>query len=233
MPDELNKDDKGDGKSDGKIDVKDLPALIQTAVQTGISTAVDADRTRRQREELLAQANSQDDDDDDDVTDDKALEAMSRSELVDHIVKNVGKGIAKQLKGVSRDTESVRITAQKEKIIQQVTDAREKFPDFDEWKTEMLGRAKSHPDLTPEELYHIVRAEDPTKSDKIKETSAEKKKKEDDKKGEEEGQAFGGLTPTSRTATNKSGKMNAKDAADSAWETAMSGVPAEVIGTGN
>lgn len=199
-----------------------LPRAVQDAVMGGLREFAQEQQDNR----AVAPKNP---DPEPDPEPEPDLESMSRKELIAYMEKKFGSTVEKALKPLKDNVDSTSAEAQRERINRQVNEAAQKHADFWEWTDEMRGKAKTHPSLSVEELYTLVRHENPEKAKQIDTKMAEK---EADKKKETQPETprFGGLTPTSGTKTQKTEKMDSKTAAQAAWDEVMSQVPKEFIG---
>jgi hypothetical protein len=95
-------------------------------------------------------------------------DSMSRPELVAHIVGTIGEqmkaAIADALKPVAERLGGVETQVVTGTVTQQLERARAEHKDFNDWKDEMVGLAKTHPSLSIPQLYALARAENPTKA---------------------------------------------------------------------
>lgn len=192
----------------------DLPNHLQSAVMNGIRTTV---------QEQNAQQQQQPPQDEPDPTDDE-LESMSRKDLLAYIEKKFSKTVQSQLKPLQENLQNTSQETERTRIQQQVKEAETSHPDFWEWKTEMGELVQRYPNLSVNDLYTLARANNADKARQLDEARAEKEKPA------QQQPRFGGLTPTSGTQTQRTGEMDTKTAAESAWDEVMSGLPKDLIG---
>lgn len=205
---ELAKTVKGLGEG-----IKGLSGLGETlkSLKTDIEGLKKGDDTKRKKKQV-----------------DPNLELMSRAELVQHVMSQIGDIIEDKVKPLSENITKVDQGVRTSEAQKQLKAAMKKHPDFLEWKEEiqeLVGRVSG---LSPEEAYDMVRYRNPKKAQELDEKykSEEEKKKEEEakKKKEKKANPFGGLTPTSGEVTEEDGKKHSKeDAAELAWQKVFGG----------
>lgn len=156
----------------------------------------------------------------------EALEDMNNAQLVDHIVERMTSEllpvISEKIDGLDQKTTRSDLKGQVEKM-------QGDHEDFWQWQQEMTAIAKVHPDLPINRLYELARAENPDKVVEIDKKAEETKKAAEKEEGSKE-PPFGGLTPTSGvTIPDGEAAKTIKEAAESAWDTAMADVPAHML----
>lgn len=96
------------------------------------------------------------------------FEAMSRPELVAHIVGTVGEAvraqIAEALGPVSNQLSGLQIQVTTKSAAESVERLRSTHKDFNDWKDEMIGLTKVHPTLDIPALYTLARGSNSTKA---------------------------------------------------------------------
>src|SRR5205807_4154692 len=78
------------------------------------------------------------------------FEAMSQKELVDYILQTVRGEVRQAVVPVAQE-------AQFREMQSQVKEASGKYPDFWDYKEDMVKLAKQHPTLTAEQAYHLAK----------------------------------------------------------------------------
>lgn len=235
-------DDKIDGLTKAFGDMtkmlNGLPGQIGASVTGGIQSLA-----RQERDAQTKKAKDAEDDDDDEtpMPSGNDLEKLTRTEFANHMMGQLGKVLDKKLKPF-QDSLSTNIEAgQREKVGTKFEAARKAHPDFDKWKDEMGELVQSRGYLDPEELYILVRANNPDKTKELDqeatkhEEAVKQKKQEDDKeaKGRDaEKPKFLGLLPTSggKPADGEPQHKTAKEAAAAAYDEVMGGIPESLIG---
>lgn len=162
-----------------------------------------------------------------DPIDSDELETMPREKFMGVILDKVKATFEEGLKPLRDDFKTDRENRLRESVGEMVLKAQEKHKDFWSWKEEMAEMSKTHPSLTPEDLYVLVKSRDPDKSKQL-----------DEKHKEEEVKAnpppkpskYGGLPPASGGVTIPRRDMKFEEAAEAAWDSAMRSVPASVVG---
>lgn len=160
------------------------------------------------------------DDKSDTTTDDNEVDvdALDNRGLLKHMTGEISKllePIQKQLSHSDTKIEQTRASSEVEK-------AASSYNDFYDFKGEIEERIKANPNLSVDDAYHLAKVHNPEKVIALQEAAQkiEDDKKEEDKK--EEKSAFGGLLPTS-TIGEPNQRMEAKEAANNAWDETMAG----------
>ena len=229
-------EENGKGKGDDKLDLgqltealKGLPEGVQNAVKDAIKE-VSGDQQRAAAAAAAAAAKAAEADDDDDNDDpDFDVERVNNTELVNYIEKRITKTINKALKPISERLESTSTDAETDRVRREFQKAKDDFPDFMEWKDEMVPIINAHPELSAEDVYLLARAKNPDKRKEVDEKIGKGKEKKDGKEQLDKKKAFGGLLPTSGSSVEKDGKKNAKDAALGAWDEVMGQVDSSLL----
>jgi hypothetical protein len=96
------------------------------------------------------------------------FEAMSRPELVAHIVGTVGEAVraqlAAQLDPLHQQVTNLQTTIATGNAVKDRDMLVEKHKDFGEWKDDMIALAREHPTLALPALYTLARGSNPTKA---------------------------------------------------------------------
>lgn len=192
----------------------ELPTHVQNAVMNGIRTSVQEQNASRQPEPEQADPDPSDDE----------LESMSRKDLLAYIERRFSKTVQSQLRPLQENLQTTSQETERTRIQQQVKEAEQAHPDFWEWRQEMGELVQKYPGLSVDDLYTLARARNAEKAQQLDAARAEKEKPA------QQQPRFGGLTPTSGTHTQRSGEMDSKTAAESAWDEVMSGLPKDLIG---
>ena len=206
--------------------LKGLPEGVQKAVGDAIREASGEARAAS----AAAAAASASDDDDLSGDEDIDVEKLSRVDLVKHIDNRLARTIAKALKPIQDKLEVTSTDAETDRVRREFAGAKDKFPDFMEWRDEMKDIITAHPDLSAERIYRLARSENPDKVKELDGKSKEGKDKEGEKELSEKARAFGGLMPTSGTSLEKDGKKQPKEAGLAAWEQTMGLVDPKILG---
>lgn len=163
------------------------------------------------------------------------IEGYSNSQLVglignlmQHVVTD---SLGKMEANIDKKISGVSSLATRTTLEQQYTKAAAKFSDFDEWK-EDIDKALRDPEqrekfagLTMEDAYHIIKARNPEKAQKLEDSRKEAEaKKQEEESGKDKKTPFSGLLPTSGVGQTTDTKMNASEAAEKAYEEHLSGV---------
>lgn len=141
------------------------------------------------------------------------LERMSRKDLVKHILSAMQEQLIKPLSESMKAQQEGLVAEKTRKEIEEAS----KDKHFWEYEAEMTALAKTHPDLSIDELYALARHKSPEKTQKLDEVKA---KEEADRKAEEEKNKepeFLGLFPTSGKAES-GGKLKPDEAVRKAWD---------------
>lgn len=170
-------------------------------------------------------------DPDDEIDPNFDLEKATRKELVEFMTKGLVSEVNKLLKPIQEQISENSTTAQRANLANEADKARAKYPDFDEFKTEMGGLIKTNPGLSLERLYLLARAENSDKAAEL--DKAAKEKDEQENKNSAETEPFGGFFPPglSDNKEESKGKMTQNEAAEDAWDKAMADVPTSAFGT--
>lgn len=161
------------------------------------------------------------------------LESLSRKDLVDVIVGKVASEIESKLGQVDERINNASETATRSGLVLLLRDAREKYPDFDEWESEIRAVAKEQPNTTPERAYLIARGENPEKAKEL-ETKLDEKNKADEAAAGSSKEKFGGLQSGGggESSADPDGKMTPVDAADKAFAEVFDGISETIYGGG-
>jgi hypothetical protein len=142
------------------------------------------------------------------------LEALPRAQFAEyianrtikHMEKTVVKPLKEQLQQVTLNTSNVEIRTA-------VEAAKAKYPDFMDYKDDMIALARTHTSLPPEDLYLLAR----TKSGKAP-VAAKPSKGADDTPPKVPKIRFGGLKPANGgEGGDRNRKMSVEDALHAAW----------------
>jgi len=99
------------------------------------------------------------------------FEAMSRPELVAHIVGTIGEAvraqIAEALSPVADQLSGLQMQVTTKSATEQVEKLRSERKDFNDWKDEMIGLAKVHPTLDIPSLYTLARGSNAAKASSL------------------------------------------------------------------
>lgn len=221
--DQTNQNTSGEQQQDEKVPawVKDLKDSFQ-GLGTGINTLVElAKESRSTRQQPQPQTTEEDDEQPDgsDLLDEQQLELMPRSAFARRLMDSFSRTLEGKLEPLV-----TRIQEQGQTILTNhyVTEAEKfasKTKDFADWSEEMQEIAKDNPNLPISRIYAIARSENPTKA-------AEMAEKYKDKTQQEKSKLQGRKAPLSLSTTGAGGdvkntRMNAEDAAKSAWEESV------------
>ena len=234
-----DKDDKNDDNNKaltealGQLNktISGIPENVQKSVATGIAAAF--------KESGILQQNSsskkKEEEQEEEVKplNEDELEKMSRADFARHMGDNIAKSVMSQVtKAMKPLTERMaenEDAGERERLKTQIKEAREKYKDFDEFRKEIVASVEEYPNLSIEDHYKLVKADNPEKVKEIEEKIA-KEKEEEEKKAGTNKPAFGGLTPTSGEKAEETQHKTTKDAAEAAWEDTMSEIPTEMLG---
>ena len=238
MADSENGNGNGNGKDNGKgnegnqsLDLstlneglKGLPNKIQEAVQEAVVTALN---TVKDESNVEAQKRARDAADKDDDTD---VETMSNKELSDHILKQVTKAVGQLVKPLSERITGVQSGTEEDRIRAEAIAIAKEDPLFTQMGEEMAEVAKRHPDLSVRDIYSLAKINNPDKVNKLEEALKDEEEKKKSDAGEAPA-AFGGFLPTSgvKSSIEGVGKMNAKEAANKAFDEVMKDIPAHIL----
>lgn len=140
------------------------------------------------------------------------LEAMSRPELVAHIVGTISEAVKAQiadaLNPFAEQLNGLQHNVVTRTVEQEIATLRSSNKDFDDWKAEMVGLAKQHPTLGIPQLYRLARVENPAKAGELDKKYAPPAPKPTPR--------FGGLLDTGRSS-GASPPLSAKDAGIEAY----------------
>lgn len=99
------------------------------------------------------------------------FEAMSRPELVAHIVGTVGEAVraqlAEALNPLASQLTNLQTTVATGSAIKDRDALMDKNKDFNEWKPEMIALAKEHPTLSLPALYTLAKGSNPAKASSL------------------------------------------------------------------
>jgi len=147
------------------------------------------------------------------------LEKLSRSEFAQFLLDQVSGVVKESLNPIADKLGSVENRTHQDNIRGQVKDlttGENARKDFFDWQQEMSILSKDNPTLNVKQLYNLARTENPSKASDL---DKKYKEPEPEKKSE-----FGGLTPSSTVVVEKT-DMQANEAAETAFDKIMSGVP--------
>jgi hypothetical protein len=148
------------------------------------------------------------------------VEEMSREQFGDYILDKVNKeGLAPVREALQQDWAG----RTRDSLTNQVHTAAANHADFNKWHEEIKTITTAHPTMNVEEAYQLAVATNAEKASGINtelkqaaDTAAVEKAKEP---AEVVPITFGGLLPTSGITSDKEdGEMDAKDAANAAWD---------------
>lgn len=225
--DEAGDDGSDDGSSGDTVDVKELAATVQKLAGAvgGIHNNVKAltDSIASLRKPPSSEEEEEEEEEEDDGSN-VNLETMSRTDFANHLTKQFGKIVQKELGKLEKRVEQVDTETARERLVKDLNEAQEKHPDLSEWVSEIKELRKENPKLSIKRAIALAKAEDPEKAEKMKAKYGKKDEDGDEKsngKGQGKGKGFGGLPPGS-SRTEKDTRKTAGDAAESAWESALS-----------
>lgn len=99
------------------------------------------------------------------------LEAMSRPELVTHIVGVISQVVQQQLKAsldpLHEQVQHVQTVVATGDVQRDVARMRDAHKDFNDWKDEMVALSKVHPTLNIPDLYGLARVNNPAKAGEL------------------------------------------------------------------
>lgn len=231
MPDKPeSKDKKGEADLQKSLEalqgmIKDLPKGMQEGFRGALT---DFQRTQL---ELMEKQNSKPaaDDDEDEKVD---LDKLDRSEFAQWMLKGVMKEVNKALQPIGDAIKETRENQSKADVRREFEQVRAKNPDFDKWKPEMAKLYEANPSLGAQDLYDLAKTRNPDKVKELADEAAKDGKDGNEDKKDKKASPFGGFFPTN-TPSGEEGKaatdMEPKDAAEAAWESAMSEVPDAVM----
>ncbi len=200
--------------------INSLPETISKALGKGFESIKPAEPP---------QDDDDNDEDDEPPTNDVDLEELDRKQLVQHVHDSIMNGVKKELsahnKTMNEEITSTKQVVNQEQVKTEIKEAREKHDDLDEFREDIATLAKQHQSLSVEELYFLAKSKNPDKVEKLETARNEEKAEEEKKKPK-----FGGLTPTSSFETSNKGKMDKKEAIDTAWDETMGEVHSSFIG---
>lgn len=164
---------------------------------------------------------SRKDDDDppnkDDVNVD--LETMDRNQFAEHLSRNLLSVIKKEMfDPLSEQIKGTQGRVGKMSAQDELTAVMTKYKDFSDWREPISKRLKDNEQLNLEDAYKLARADDPKKAAELDAKYNPKPKTFDASLG------FFGYGESGSTDA-KSGKMDAKTAADAAWAETMANLP--------
>lgn len=148
-------------------------------------------------------------------------DTMTQADLAAHITGNVMKAfeakLNEMLRPLAQQIQQVQHSTATREVTQEVTAMRTEHKDFNEWKDEMLGLAKTHPTLGIRQLYNLVRAEN---SEKAKTLDARYNPPPPPPPPR-----WGGLSPSAPGATGAIPKLSREDAGKEAYREVASRHP--------
>jgi len=150
--------------------------------------------------------------------DDHELESLSRKEFLGRIEDRIISKIKEELvQPISQRLDSDKEEEIEREIREQLKQAEAQHPDFWEWKQEMADEVRKNPYLTPEDAYQLARIKNSQKADELDKKHKLGKYKDENPDATKKKPVFGGLTPTSSTSDEESGRMKPKEAAERAY----------------
>lgn len=212
--------------------LNDLPKQIGASVTGSIRGLMEEGRSQQQADQM-----DDDNEDDNPMPTGDELEKLTRADFANHMADQFGKVLDKKLKPFQESLSTTIEANERDKVGAKFNDARSAHSDFDSWRDEMGELVKTRGYLDPEELYILVRAQNPEKTKQIDE-GITKEKEETDKKDQEEASTKGqdkptflGLMPTSgATGEGEPQHKTSKEAATAAFDEIMGGIPESLIG---
>ena len=145
------------------------------------------------------------------------LETLSRADFAKFIIDNLNKQFTTRLEDIQKKLDETRSNVEAVDTKTTIKEFAATHKDFWDWQDELKAIVQETPGISIERAYKLVRAENPQKAAEL-----DKKYSGD---GGEQRKAFGGLTPTSGQ-TAKSTSKSPQEAAEAAWQQAMSGLEA-------
>ena len=161
------------------------------------------------------------------------LEGMDRMQYANYLINRIGREFNQQFVGPinGRLTEMDRRTLTNV-LAGEIESLKQKNPDFIEWKDEMIALSKVQPNLSPGQLYVLVKANNGEKVRKL----AEKYRPEEPKEGEPGFRptvikvGFGGMTPSMPSGRGaRPRNMPPGEAALSAWDQTVKDLGVEPV----
>lgn len=147
------------------------------------------------------------------------LETMDRSQFAEHMSKNLLQIIRKEMfEPLSEQIKGTQGRIGKMSAQDELSGMVEKHKDFADWREAMSQRLKGNEQLSLEDAYKLARADDPKKAAELDAKYNPKPKTFDATLG------FYGFGDSASTDA-KSGKMDAKQAAEAAWSETMANLP--------
>lgn len=182
-------------------------------VGKGINTLVKFAEQATQQFQAPPAAPVVEEEDGSDLLTSQDLEILPRRQFADRLMEAFQSNLEKALKPLEEGINRTAQTALVDKMASEAEKFAAKTPDFVEWGDEMMALAKAHPDLAISRIYAIAKTENPAKAAEM----AKKYAKPDEKPGQPR-KAPLSLSPASHSGEVKNQRMNAEDAARSAWE---------------
>lgn len=85
-------------------------------------------------------------------------DTASQRELVEYVTKKVANLIEQRVGEVDKQVKRQEYESQYEKAQREVQEAMKKYPDFSNYRTDMIEIAKKHPNISAEEAYLLAKA---------------------------------------------------------------------------
>ena len=149
---------------------------------------------------------------------DDDLESLSRKDLVALIENRLVNAVTENLKPVTEKISNVEQNVNASSLQRQVSEAKGKYKDFDNYAQDMLSLHKQpqYKLLDVDSLYQIAKAKDPSKAYKEPEPEPQVVNKKPE---------FGGFFPSSAAARDpeRNKSMSRKEAVESAWNEIFGG----------
>ena len=152
---------------------------------------------------------------------DDDIEDMSQTQLVNHMLSEVGKMFEGSKTELDGKIEKVNSETNKERAERIVSEFKRDHEDFDEWKPELKEIINATPGLSLGDAYLLARQKNPEKASEMDEKyppASGKGSNEEDSGNENEGRGkFGGMKPGSENNSEKKSDMTKEEASDDAW----------------
>jgi len=149
----------------------------------------------------------------------EAINDLDNAGLLQLVVAEVGKVVDDKLGTVAEKLEETNQGISDTRLTGELKQLMNDNPDFLDWKSELGAMAKSHPSLSMEEAFDLVRIKNPEKVIEMKEKY--KDVKEEDDKG-----SFLSLMPTGGAYDDSDEKPTKEEAGNKAWDETVSQFPA-------
>lgn len=208
-----------------------LPGQVAKAVEQGINTAVAQQQSAQQR-----QTKAEPKRETKPAVSESDIEKMSRTEFARYLMEQVTSGLDEKLQPFQESVQALSEMSHKDRLSMTFEQARGKFKDFDQWKDEMAALVERTGLTDPEDLYTLARSKNPDKAKELDEAAkaADKEIKQTSKEAPQK-PSFLGLMPTNSPPSGESSEgpkfKTTQDAAASAFDEIMAGLPDEIGGS--